>query len=52
MGSISPYDEALQFIQRNPETGGALGLAKLILSLYNDLCGYSFAECVAASTIT
>lgn len=43
---ISPYDEALQFIKQNPGTGGASSLAKLILSLYNDICGYSFAECV------
>lgn len=46
MSSVSPYDEALQFIKQNPGTGGAGSLAKLVLSLYNDLCGYSFAECV------
>lgn len=46
MSHISPYDEAFQFIQRNPGTGGASSLAKLILSLYNDSCGYSFAECI------
>lgn len=49
MSLISPYDEALQFIKQNPGTGGASGLAKLILSLYNgDICGYSFAECVGS----
>jgi hypothetical protein len=47
MSTISPYDEALQFIKQNPGTGGASSLAKLVLSLYNDICGYSFAECVS-----
>lgn len=46
MGSYSPYTEALDIIQKNPGTGGAGSLAKLVLSLYNELCGYSFAECV------
>lgn len=46
MSSISPYDEALQFIKQNPGTGGAGSLAKLVLSLYNSDCGFSFAECV------
>ena len=46
MSSISPYDEALQIIKQNPGTGGAGSMAKLVLSLYNDMCGYSFAECV------
>lgn len=46
MNSISPYDEALLFIKQNPGTGGAGSLAKLVLSLYNDMCGFSFAECV------
>lgn len=46
MSTITPYDEALQFIKRNPGTGSASSLAKLVLSLYNDLCGYSIAECV------
>lgn len=46
MSPISPYDEALQFIKKNPGTGGASSLAKLVLSLYNHICGYSFAECV------
>jgi hypothetical protein len=47
MSTISPYDEALQFIKHNPGTGGASSLAKLVLSLYNGICGYSFAECVS-----
>jgi hypothetical protein len=46
MKSISPYDEALQFIKQHPGTGGASSLAKLVLSLYNHICSYSFAECV------
>jgi hypothetical protein len=46
MSPITPYDEALQFIKQDPGTGGASSLAKLVLSLYNDMCGYSFAECV------
>lgn len=46
MSPISPYDEALQFIKQNPGTGGAGSLAKLVLSLYNSDCGFSFAECV------
>lgn len=46
MSTISPYDEALKFIRRNPGTGGASSLAKLILSLYNgDICSYSVVEC-------
>ena len=40
------YNEALATIRRHPGTGGASSLAKLVLSLYNDLCGFSFAECV------
>jgi hypothetical protein len=44
----NPYSEALEFIRRNPGTSGAAGLAKLVLSLYNILCGYSFAECIGS----
>lgn len=46
MSVVSPYDEALQFIKQNPGTGGAYSLSKLILSLYNHIAGFSFAECV------
>lgn len=46
MSTIGPYDEALLFIKRHPGTGGAGSLAKLILSLYNEMCGFSFAECM------
>jgi hypothetical protein len=47
MNSVSPYDEALLIIRQHPGTSGAGGLAKLLLSLYNDQCGFSFAECVS-----
>jgi len=46
MPTRNPYAEALQFIRQNPTTGGAASMAKLVLSLYNEVCGYSFAECV------
>lgn len=46
MTTISIYDEALKIIKQHPGTGGAGSLAKLVLSLYNDMCGFSFAECV------
>jgi hypothetical protein len=44
---VSPYDEALKIIRQHPGTSGAGGLAKLLLSLYNDACGFAFGECVA-----
>jgi hypothetical protein len=43
----NPYLEALQWIRRHPGTSGGAGLAKLTLSLYNSMCGYSFAECIS-----
>ncbi len=42
----SPYQEALGWIQRHPGTGSAGSLAKLVLSLWNDDCAFSFRECV------
>lgn len=48
MSSISPYDEALSIIKQHSGTSGAGGLAKLVLSLYNSDCGFSFAECVGS----
>jgi hypothetical protein len=48
MSSVTPYDEALRIIKQHPGTSGAGGLAKLLLSLYNGMCGYSFAECVGS----
>lgn len=43
---MSPYGEALQWIERHPGTGSALALGKLLLSLWNDQCCFSFRECV------
>jgi hypothetical protein len=45
---MTPYFEALTFIRQHPGTGGTLGLSKLLLSLWNDECGYSYRECVHA----
>lgn len=42
----SPYHEALYLIELRPGTGSSESLAKLILSLYNRICGYSYAECI------
>lgn len=47
MSNLNPYNEALQFIRRNPGTGGAGSLAKLVLSLYNELCSYAVSECIS-----
>lgn len=44
--TFNPYAEALAVIERHPGTSGAAGLAKLVLSLYNNWCGFSFRECV------
>lgn len=44
---MSPYKEALHWIKRHPGTSSANGLAKLILSLWNDECSFSFRECVS-----
>lgn len=45
---MTPYEEALLFIERNPGTGGAMSLAKLILSLWNDDYCHSFRECISS----
>lgn len=42
---ITPYQEALTIIERHTGTGGATGLAKLVLSLYNDECAFAWREC-------
>jgi hypothetical protein len=42
---MSPYQEALQWINKHPGTGSASSLAKLILSLWSDDCGFSIREC-------
>jgi hypothetical protein len=41
----SPYRAALAHISTNPGTSSALGLSKLILSLYNRAYPFSLAEC-------
>lgn len=43
---MTPYQEAQQWISKHPGTGSAASLAKLILSLWNSDCGFSFRECV------
>ena len=43
---MSPYQEALHWIDNHPGTGSASSLAKLLLSLWNSDCGFSFRECV------
>lgn len=45
--SMGVYEEAWRWIEQNPGTSGASGLAKLVLSLYNSNCGFAFSECVA-----
>lgn len=42
---MTPYEEALATIRKNPGTGSSTGLAKLILSLYNPIHPFGFAEC-------
>jgi hypothetical protein len=42
----NPYEPALVWIRKDPTTGSATGLAKLILSLWNDDAAFSFRECV------
>lgn len=43
---MSPYQEALDFINRYPGTGSAAGMAKLILSIYNSAHSFSLGECL------
>ena len=42
-----PYAPALLWIRKDPGTGSAVRLAKLILSLWNDEAAYSFRECAS-----
>jgi hypothetical protein len=44
----NPYEPALVWIRKNPTTGSGAGLAKLILSLWNDDAAFSFRECVSS----
>ena len=43
---MSPYQDVLAWTRKHPGTGSATSLAKLILSLWNDECGFSFRECI------
>ena len=43
---MSPYQEALAWIDRHPGTGSTISLVKLVLSLWNAECGFSFRECI------
>ena len=44
----TPYQEAVELIDRHPGTGSSTGLAKLLLSLWNADCAFSFRECVSS----
>lgn len=41
------YTKAIEFIRQHPATGSAVGMAKLLLSLYNDEAAFSYRECVS-----
>lgn len=41
---MSPHTDALQIIQRHPDTGGGVAMAKLVLSLWNSCHRFSMAE--------
>jgi hypothetical protein len=43
---MTPYQEAMRLIRRNPESDDALGLAKLVLSLWNADYPFAFRECI------
>jgi hypothetical protein len=45
---MSPYAEALQWVLLHPGTSSSIGLAKLLLSLWNDKCGFSYRLCIAS----
>lgn len=47
---MSPYREALAWIVQAPDSDGARGLAKLILSLANTQCPFSLADCLGSIT--
>ncbi|ARJ66149.1 hypothetical protein WV31_10980 [Magnetospirillum sp. ME-1] len=44
---MTPYAEALHWIKAKPGTGSAETLAKLVLSIWNSDCAFSFRECIA-----
>ncbi len=43
---MAPYQEAMDFIHRSTGTGSAAGMAKLILSLYNQNHSFGIGECL------
>jgi len=43
---MTPYQEAMLLIRRHPESDDALGLAKLVLSLWNAEYSFAFRECI------
>jgi hypothetical protein len=45
---ISSYHEAWDWISQNSGTGSANGLAKLVLSLWNQEHSYSYRECITS----
>jgi hypothetical protein len=44
---MNPYREAEAWIERHPGTGFATSLAKLVLSLWNADCAFSFREYIS-----
>jgi hypothetical protein len=44
----NPYEPALAWIEKHQGTGSAVGLSKLILSLWNEEAAFSFRECVSS----
>lgn len=44
---MTPYEEAWRWIEGHPGAGSSVGLAKLILSVWDERCCFSFRECVA-----
>lgn len=44
----TPYHEALHWIKANPTSGSSLGMAKLVMSLWNGDVAFSFRECISS----
>lgn len=44
---MSPYQEALYWIEQHHGTGSARSLAQLILSLWNGDAAFSFRDCIS-----
>lgn len=45
--AVSPYQQALKWLDEHPTTGSACSLAKLILSLWNGDAAFSFRDCIS-----